>query len=536
MRNFFISYNRMDRLWAEWIAWQLEEAGYTTMLQAWDFRPGTNFVLAMHQAAVEAERTIAVLSPNYLDSHFAKPEWAAAFAQDPTGEKGLLLPVRVRTCNPKGLLPQIVYIDLVGLDEEAARDILLTGISRERSKPTTAPSFPGVTQRIIPLRPRFPQEIAPANVNREHQFVEITFQEHSNDAEHVAFQSRDEFHAVTSLFRLEVGAMDPNSPFYLKRSADHDIDQQLKLGGTTIIIKGPRQFGKSSLLARAHAAANQKGYLSCYLDFQSIDERSFESLDQLCSNLAWKITDELLTSIEPSAVWGENRGAKDNLTRFVEKALLSKTESRVQILLDEADRVFSYPSCRDEFFAMVRVWHNRRATHDNRGWRRLDILIAHSTDPALWIHDINQSPFNVGYRVQLDDFTLPQIALLNERHGNVLKTDTEIHKLTDLVGGHPFLVHAALYTLATKNCSVADLRYQATNSVGPFASHMRRHLQVLEEDKILKEALLHIMDHGKCKEETHFQRLWSAGLIRGSSRDSVQIRCQLYFDYLKKHL
>lgn len=39
MRDFFISYNRADGLWAEWIAWQLEEAGYTAVLQAWDFRP-----------------------------------------------------------------------------------------------------------------------------------------------------------------------------------------------------------------------------------------------------------------------------------------------------------------------------------------------------------------------------------------------------------------------------------------------------------------------------------------------------------------
>lgn len=29
MKDFFISYNSADRTWAEWIAWQLEEAGYT---------------------------------------------------------------------------------------------------------------------------------------------------------------------------------------------------------------------------------------------------------------------------------------------------------------------------------------------------------------------------------------------------------------------------------------------------------------------------------------------------------------------------
>ncbi len=47
MTDFFISYTRIDRGWAEWIAWQLEEAGYTAVIQAWDFRPGSNFVQEM---------------------------------------------------------------------------------------------------------------------------------------------------------------------------------------------------------------------------------------------------------------------------------------------------------------------------------------------------------------------------------------------------------------------------------------------------------------------------------------------------------
>jgi len=156
MKDFFISYNKADREWAEWIAWQLEEAGYTTVLQAWDFRPGSNFVLDMQRASAEAQRTIAVLSPDYLTALYTQPEWAAAFARDPAGEKGTLLPVRVRECNLRGLLPQIVYIDLVGLDETAAKERLLAGARFERAKPTTAPAFPGEAARAVPERPRFP--------------------------------------------------------------------------------------------------------------------------------------------------------------------------------------------------------------------------------------------------------------------------------------------------------------------------------------------------------------------------------------------
>src|SRR6266436_4980277 len=86
-KDFFVSYNKADRAWAEWIAWQLEAEGYTTVLQAWDFLPGTNFVLDMDKASQQASRTIALLSPDYLASEFTQPEWAAAFVLDPTSQQ-----------------------------------------------------------------------------------------------------------------------------------------------------------------------------------------------------------------------------------------------------------------------------------------------------------------------------------------------------------------------------------------------------------------------------------------------------------------
>jgi hypothetical protein len=160
--DFFISYTHADRKWAEWIAWQLEAAGYTTVNQAWDFRPGANFALAMQQAVAESARTIAVLSPAYLQSGFTAAEWAAAFTRDPTGTQGLLLPVRIHDCEPGGLLPQIVYIDLVGLDAEAARETLLAGVERQRAKPPSEPGFPGPSPRPITTPPLFPGALPPA--------------------------------------------------------------------------------------------------------------------------------------------------------------------------------------------------------------------------------------------------------------------------------------------------------------------------------------------------------------------------------------
>ena len=143
MADIFISYTHTDEAWAEWIAWTLEATGISCKLQAWDFGAGGNFVLEMQRAAAETKRTIAVLSPAYLKSAYAAPEWAAAFARDPQGHERQLIPVRVEECHPSGLLSQIIHIDLVGLEEKDARERLLAKLQPGRSKPAAAPRFPG---------------------------------------------------------------------------------------------------------------------------------------------------------------------------------------------------------------------------------------------------------------------------------------------------------------------------------------------------------------------------------------------------------
>jgi tetratricopeptide (TPR) repeat protein len=168
MVDFFISYNKADKAWAEWIAWELEENGCTTVLQAWDFMPASNFVLEMQKAATIASRTIAVLSPDYLNASYPQPEWTAAFVQDPTGEKGTLVPVCVCPCELKGMWPSIIHIDLMGLNEAKAKNALLEGVKRGRIKPLTKPGFPGIVQRQITEQPRFPGAL-PSIWNVPHQ-------------------------------------------------------------------------------------------------------------------------------------------------------------------------------------------------------------------------------------------------------------------------------------------------------------------------------------------------------------------------------
>jgi len=156
--DFFISYNRADSTWAEWIAWVLEEHGYRVIIQAWDFRPGGNFILDMQWATDEAERTVIVLSDAYLNALYTQPEWAAAFGQDRTSTTRTLLPIRVAPCKATGMLAALVYVDLVDKTETEAEALLLEAL-KDRAKPSIRPSFPRAVpnaERATPERVGFP--------------------------------------------------------------------------------------------------------------------------------------------------------------------------------------------------------------------------------------------------------------------------------------------------------------------------------------------------------------------------------------------
>jgi hypothetical protein len=159
-RDFFISFNRADRDWATWVAWALEEAGYSVFFQDWDFRG--NFVEHMGRAHARAQRTLAVLSDHYVGSDFTLAEWSARFAQDPAAREDRLVPVKVGPIADEGILGPLVYADLTGCDEEEARSRLLGRVRKAvdasyRAKPQARPGFPGGPSREVPEKPSFPQ-------------------------------------------------------------------------------------------------------------------------------------------------------------------------------------------------------------------------------------------------------------------------------------------------------------------------------------------------------------------------------------------
>lgn len=117
--DFFISYAQADQLWAEWIAWTLEEDGYRVLVQAWDFVPGSNWVRGMQAGVTDADRMIAVFSSRYLRSVYGSAEWQTVWASDPSGTSRKLPVVRVEECGRPGLAG-VIGVDLLRISEATA--------------------------------------------------------------------------------------------------------------------------------------------------------------------------------------------------------------------------------------------------------------------------------------------------------------------------------------------------------------------------------------------------------------------------------
>jgi len=157
--DFFVSHAGADRAWAEWVAWQLEAAGYTVELDVWDWAAGQNFVTAMSDALNRADRVVALFSRAYFErERYTTEEWSAAVVHVPGMAEGRLVPVRVEpvpTDKVPAVLRPLITRDMFGADEQAARRALLEAVVRP-GRPDHQPGYPGALGRPGESGPRRP--------------------------------------------------------------------------------------------------------------------------------------------------------------------------------------------------------------------------------------------------------------------------------------------------------------------------------------------------------------------------------------------
>ena len=158
----FVSHAGRDRAWAEWVAWQLEHAGWdiTVELDCWDWQAGDNFVAKMNTALDTCDRMLAVFSTAYFEpARWTADEWTAAFrmAKD---KPGFLVPVRIDDTPAPALLGPLISPALHGRSREQARSELL-GTIRPPGRPQVEPPLPGLAGEDPGAGPRLPGALPP---------------------------------------------------------------------------------------------------------------------------------------------------------------------------------------------------------------------------------------------------------------------------------------------------------------------------------------------------------------------------------------
>ncbi len=323
------------------------------------------------------------------------------------------------------------------------------------------------------------------------------------------------------------GAMRPSDKFYIRRTADDILERELMQRGTTVTIRAPRQTGKTSLLMRGLHFATQHKAKAVFFDLQNLGEDALNSPDIFLREFGETIAYELGLDMDPlQKSWQGSLSPQKKLTYFLEDHVLKVFDKPIILAIDEADGLLQTEFYRD-FFGMLRSWHNRRALYEV--WEKLHILLVISTEPYLLIDNINQSPFNVGQMIELQDFTVEQVAYLNTLHPKPI-AQKKVPGITWFFGGHPFLTRQFFYK---KMMGTMARDVLADN--GPFGSHLRRLYWAISKQPELQMALRQIIETNRCQDERVLHRLLSAGLIRGSGT-IFRCRCELYQRYFKSKL
>ena len=329
------------------------------------------------------------------------------------------------------------------------------------------------------------------------------------------------------------GQVPLNSPFYVERPPiEATCYTAILKPGILIRIKAPRQMGKTSLMSRILYQGEKQGYQTGFINLWS--RELFKNLDSFLESFCANVSLELGIEEKIDQYWKPQRySSQTNCTNYFQSYLLKELKQPVILGLDEVDRIFQYSEIADEFFTMLRSWHEKGK--NNKIWQKLRLVISHSQEVYISL-DVNKSPFNVGLPIDLNKFSLAQLQNLVKRHG-LQWSDTEINQLMGMIDGHPYLVRTALYHIATSDLTLEQFLEIAPTEEGLYEDHLYRHLLILEENKQLKSAMLKLVnsDEAVTLEPIYAFKLKSMGLAESRGNKVIPL-CNLYRIYFSDRL
>ena len=309
-----------------------------------------------------------------------------------------------------------------------------------------------------------------------------------------------------------------------------EIDQS----GALIRIKAPRKMGKSRLLNSILNHANKQQYDTVHINLLQIECSKLEGIDSFLRWFCAYLSHALNLHLKLDSYWNADLSSMLSCTRYLE-AILEQCEQPLVLGLDEVDRLLSYPNISQDFFYLLRSWHEE--ANNDELWEKLRLVVVYSTEDFGSL-DINQSPFNVGLPIELKPIERSQLAQLATSYGLNLSS-TQIERLMVMLGGHPYLVDLILSSLSgNSQLSLDELLQQAATDRGIYSSYLRQHLINLKSNSKLAEIFLQILNSPEPLQVDALlgYQLYRMGLIKWSQNNSVIPSCELFKLYFLPRL
>lgn len=243
-------------------------------------------------------------------------------------------------------------------------------------------------------------------------------------------------------FYVTGGTLPLNAPSYVVRQADRDLLEGLGQGEFCYVLN-TRQMGKSSLMIRAATELGAQGCRVAVLDLTAIGQNLTPA--QWYAGLLSSLAEQLAMEDELEDFWLEETelGPMQRFFAAIGQVALPSVKGRLVIFIDEIDAVRSLPFPADEFFVGIRECYNRR-TRDPE-YEKLSFCLLGVATPADLIRDTRMSPFNIGRRIELTDFTPEEAAPLAKGLPGGSNTLARVLYWTS---GHPYLTQRLCRVIA----------------------------------------------------------------------------------------
>ena len=210
---------------------------------------------------------------------------------------------------------------------------------------------------------------------------------------------------------------------YVKRAADKQLEEIINDMQRPGYVLVARQMGKTNLLFHAKRTLESKDRLFVYVDLSN----SFDHEKDCYRNIIDCIlepNEELFESIEIKIhnIRDMQLQAHKEYSRSL-REILNYFQGDLVIVLDEIDALRG-AEYSDNIFAQIRSNYFSRTNFPV--FERLTYILSGVIEPTELIKDRNKSPFNIGDKIYLDDFTFEEHEAFIQK--SELEVDNEISR------------------------------------------------------------------------------------------------------------